>query len=104
MAPEGQQADAVAGDARVVLDSDGTFQVGRLSRQQRRQLMRAETGTRVKRFVGTFSRQQRRWLSRKVAREVDQAAAAAARAMKAGDKDEEKRQGERLQRAIGALS
>lgn len=76
----------------------------KLSRQQRRAMLRREAGQRAaQRFNGLFTRPQRRWLSSKVTREVDQAAGAAARAIERNDQAEAARQQARLTRAVEAL-
>lgn len=91
--------------AKVVLGEDGSVQVAaKLTRQQRRSMMRREAGLRAQRHVGVFTRGQRRWLAHEVAKEIDQAASAAAAAMKRGDQEEASRQGERLNRAVEALA
>ena len=77
----------------------------KLSRQQRRAMLRREAGQRAaQRFNGLFTRSQRRWLSSKVTREVDQAAGCTAKAIEAGDEAEAARQQARLNRAIEALN
>lgn len=77
----------------------------KLSRQQRRAMLRREAGQRAaQRFNGLFTRLQRRWLAGKVTKEVDQAAGAAARALEANDQAEATRQQARLSRAIEALN
>jgi hypothetical protein len=100
-----EQKDSNDGAARVVLGADGSVQMAqRLTRQQRRGLMRRETRERVRKHVGVFTRPQRRWLADKISKEVDQAAGAAAAAIKRGDRAEANRQEARLNRAIEALA
>lgn len=66
-------------------------------------LRREANGRAAAKFKGLFTRGQRRWLASKVTREVDQAAGAAAQAIKRDDQAEAARQQARLTRAIEAL-
>lgn len=91
--------------AKVVLGEDGSVQVAeKLTRQQRRGMMRREAGLRARKHVGLFTRPQRRWLANKVSKEIDQAASAVAAAIKRGDQAEASKQGERLNRAVESLA